>query len=137
MADVSHTEWSAFKDIRLDFAPAQPTQIFHFGYRDTTFGAIGTEYTVSDRLTLRGGVTYDQTPVTSAIRDVRVPDTNRRWLSVGATWKASFALEYSAGYTHLFLDSPKVALTSVTGSSLSGTYDVGSDFFMLALAYRF
>lgn len=137
MTDLSRTEWGAFKYIRLDFASAQPTQTLNFGYRDTTFGAIGTEYQVSDHLTLRGGLAYDQTPVTSKIRDVRVPDTNRRWLSVGATWKASAALEYSAGYTHLFLDSPRVALASATGSTLHGAYDVGSDIFALALAYRF
>jgi len=137
MADVSRTEWGAFKEIRLDFASPQPTQTLNFGYRDTIFGALGAEYQVNDRLTLRGGVAYDQTPVTSKVRDVRVPDTNRRWVSAGATWKASEALEYSAGYTHLFLDRPKVALTSVTGSRLLGTYDVGSDIFALALNYRF
>ncbi|MFK2904932.1 outer membrane protein transport protein [Dyella ginsengisoli] len=137
MADLSRTEWSAFKDIRLDFASAQPTQNLHFGYRDTTFGAIGTEYALSARLTLRAGVAYDQTPVTSRTRDVRVPDTNRRWLSVGATWKASPSLEYSVGYTHLFLDTPKVELTSVTGSSLNGSYDLSSDVIALALSYSF
>ena len=62
-----------------------------------------------------------------------VPDTNRRWVYAGATWKALSSLEYSAGYTHLFLDSPRLALTSVTGSSLSGSYDLGSDVFALAV----
>jgi len=33
--------------------------------------------------TFRGGVAYDQTPVTDAVRDVRVPDVSRRWLSLG------------------------------------------------------
>lgn len=75
--------------------------------------------------------------MTDDIRDVRVPDSNRKWLSLGATYRASESAEYSVGYTHLFLDKPEVSVTSATGSSLQGKYDVGSDIVAFSAAYYF
>jgi long-chain fatty acid transport protein len=137
MADVTRTAWSKFAEIRLDFHSAQPTRALDFSYRDTTFASIGTEYRYSQKLTLRAGIATDQSPVTDDIRDVRVPDSNREWLSLGATYRASESAEYSVGYTHLFLDKPEVSVTSATGSSLQGKYDVGSDIVAFSAAYYF
>jgi len=137
MADVTRTAWSKFAEIRLDFHSAQPTRALDFSYRDTTFASIGTEYRYSQKLTLRAGIATDQSPVTDDIRDVRVPDSNRKWLSLGATYRASESAEYSVGYTHLFLDKPEVSVTSATGSSLQGKYDVGSDIVAFSAAYYF
>ncbi|MTV37618.1 outer membrane protein transport protein [Duganella radicis] len=137
MASVSRTQWSKFRDVVLDFRSAQPDQAIAFDYRNTSFAALGTEYRVDDSLTLRTGAAYDQTPVTGGARDVRVPDVNRKWLALGATWQASRNLEYSVGYTHLFLDEPGVSLRSPTGSTLHGTYDLASNILAMSLAYRF
>jgi long-chain fatty acid transport protein len=137
MADVRRTQWRQFQDVELDFHSPQPAQVIAFDYRNTSFGALGTEYTVDDSLVLRSGVAYDQTPVRNGARDVRVPDVNRKWLAFGATWRASPSLEYSVGYTHLFLDKPSVDLRSPTASTVRGSYSLTSDMLAVALAYRF
>lgn len=137
MADVTRTGWSKFAEVRLDFDSAQPTRTLDFGYRDTTFASIGAEYRYNDKLTLRAGLATDQSPVTDGIRDVRVPDTDRKWLSLGATYRASESAEYSFGYTHLFLDEPEVSLVSATGSTVQGKYDVGTDIVAFSAAYYF
>lgn len=137
MADVTRTAWGKFQDVRLDFASNQPDQVLEFGYRDSTFWSIGTEYKLNYQWTLRAGVAYDESPVTNAVRDVRVPDVQRKWLSVGATWQPTTAWEYSLGYTHLFLDDPEISLQSATRSSLRGTYKYGTDILSLAALYRF
>ena len=137
MADIVHTDWSAFKEVKLDFASAQDDRTIDFGYRDATFLSLGTEYKQDDQLTLRAGVAYDQTPVRSEMREVRVPDVSRKWLALGATWRPSKALEYSVGYTHLFVRDPDVSLRSATGSSLHGTYDLNSNIIAVSVAYHF
>lgn len=137
MADVTRTGWSKFAEVRLDFDSAQPTRALDFNYRDTTFASIGAEYRYSEKLTLRAGIATDQSPVTDDIRDVRVPDTDRKWISLGATYRASASAEYSVGYTHLFLDEPEVSLVSATGSTLQGRYNVGSDILAFSAAYYF
>lgn len=137
MADVTRTAWGKFKDVRLDFESAQVDQVIDFGYRDTMFWSIGTEYKLNEQIKLRTGLAYDESPVTNEVRDVRVPDVNRKWLSLGATWKPSKSFEYSAGYTHLFLDDPKIALDSATRSTLHGLYDLNSDIFSVSATYHF
>ncbi|MFX6035729.1 outer membrane protein transport protein, partial [Acinetobacter baumannii] len=75
MAEVTRTAWSKFDQVTVDYDSNQPDSVLPFHYRDTTFASIGTDVRVNDKLTLRGGLAYDQTPTTDAHRDVRVPDT--------------------------------------------------------------
>jgi long-chain fatty acid transport protein len=77
-------------------------------WRDTWSVALGADYSVTDKLTLRAGTAWDQTPVTDADRTPRIPDSSRYWLSVGATWKPIDHLALSVAYAHLFADDPKV-----------------------------
>ncbi len=138
MADVTRTFWApSFDAVTVDFQSNQPNNVLPFHYRDTTFSSIGADYRLSDTLTLRGGVAYDQTPTTAEHRDVRVPDTSRKWLSLGLTWAPSEKAEYSFGYTHLFTKDPTVDQVSATGSTLSGSYDVAGDVLAASINYKF
>jgi long-chain fatty acid transport protein len=138
MADYSRTAWApSFDQVTIDFASNQADADLEFNYRDTSFGSIGTEYRLSDTVTLRGGVAYDQTPTTYAHRDVRVPDVTRKWLSLGIGWTPSEKIEYNFGYTHLFTGSPAVDLVSQTGSTLQGKYDVAGDIIAASINYKF
>ena len=138
MADVSRTFWApSFDAVTVDFASNQPNNVLPFRYRDTTFSSLGADYRLSDTLTLRGGVAYDQTPTTAEHRDVRVPDTSRKWLSLGLTWAPSEKAEYSFGYTHLFTTDPTVDQVSATGSTLVGSYDVTGDVLGASINYKF
>ncbi|SEM13474.1 long-chain fatty acid transport protein [Pseudoxanthomonas sp. GM95] len=137
MADVTRTAWSKFDKVTVDFASAQPDTTLAFNYRDTTFVSIGADYKVSDALTFRGGLAYDQTPTQSEYRDVRVPDTTRKWLSLGLTWTPSASSEWNVGYTHLFTTDPTVNETSVTASTLAGSFDVTGDILAGSYTYKF
>lgn len=137
MADYSRTQWEKFGSVVLDFASNLPDETLHFGYRNTSFYSVGTEYRANDSWTFRGGLAYDQTPVTDAVRDVRVPDVSRKWLSLGATWQASKLLAYSVGYTHLFIKDTSVSLTSSSGSTLQGSYKLRSDIVAVSARYSF
>lgn len=137
MADVSRTAWSKFDSVTIDYDSNQANSVLDFSYRDTTFASIGADYRLSDSVTLRGGLAYDQTPTTDEHRDVRVPDASRKWVSLGLTWAPSERIEYNVGYTHLFTSSPSVDLTSVTSSTLTGSYDVSGDVLAASINYKF
>ncbi len=141
MADVTRTAWStAFDSVTIDYGSAQPDSTLDFSYRDTTFASLGGDYKLSDTVTLRAGVAYDQTPTTDAHRDVRVPDTSRKWLSFGLGWTPSANMEYNFGYTHLFTSDPNVnvpATTNNQGNSLSGKYKVRGDVLAASFQYKF
>ncbi len=138
MMDVSRTFWApSFDQVTVDFASNQPNNVLPFSYRDTTFASLGADYRLSDTLTLRGGVAYDQTPTTAEHRDVRVPDTSRKWLSLGLSWAPSEKAEYNVGYTHLFTTDPTLSQVSATNSTLSGSYDVTGDVLGVSMNYKF
>ena len=138
MADLSRTAWKpVFDQVTVDFDSNQADAVLPFNYDDSTFGSIGTEYKLSDTLTLRGGIAYDQTPTSYSHRDVRVPDVTRKWLSVGLGWTPSEKFEYNFGYTHLFTNDPAINLVSATGSTLQGRYDVGGDILAASVNWKF
>lgn len=138
MGDVTRTAWKpAFDSVTVDFASNQQDNVLVFGYKDTTFGSIGTEYKLSDTVTLRGGVAYDESPTSYAHRDVRVPDVTRKWLSFGLGWTPSEHVEYNFGYTHLFTNEPAVNATTSTGNVLQGKYKVRGDILAASINYKF
>jgi len=68
---------------------------------------------------------------------VRVPDTTRKWLSLGMTYAASDKMEYSVGYTHLFTKDPNVSSTSATANTVTGKYKVTGDVLAASMQYKF
>ncbi|UKE51218.1 outer membrane protein transport protein [Xanthomonas translucens] len=137
MADVSRTAWSEFDQVTVDFANNQPNSVLNFAYNDTTFVSVGADYRMSDTLTLRGGLAYDETPTSNEHRDVRVPDASRKWVSLGLSWRPSEQAEYSFGYTHLFTSDPSINSTTATGNTLVGSYDVSGNVLAASVNYKF
>jgi len=109
--DLSYqwTEWSRFKAIRVDFANVnQPPQIEEENYQNSSFVALGGSYKWDDQLTLRSGVAYDETPTTDQSRDFRLPDGDRYWLSMGASYQLTDNITLSGSYTHLLFGGSTV-----------------------------
>jgi long-chain fatty acid transport protein len=98
--------WSAFDT--LEFGAPLNSSIPE-NYRDTWSVAFGLDGKLSDRLTLRTGIQFDQTPTRDATRDPRVPDGNRINYNVGASYRMTdhIMLDAGAGIT----DPEAVAIT--------------------------
>ncbi len=137
MADASRTGWDSLRTIDIDFDNTQPTSSEEYAWRDSMFYSIGGEFAVSDRLTLRAGFAYDETPVPDARRTPRLPDDDRKWFSVGATWAMNDALEFSAAYTRIEVGEPEVDTVSSSGSRLVGTFEGNANIFGVAAQYTF
>ncbi len=93
LGTVEWTNWSRIGTSnisQLNGAPA--TVLGHplaipFQWQDGWFFSGGAEYIWSDRLTMRGGVGYEISPVTDQVRTPFIPDNDRFWASIGATWQ--------------------------------------------------
>jgi len=113
-ASYQYTQWSSFKTLEIDFEnPKQPSVIDPEHYQDSSFVAIGGHFQVDDRLTVRAGTAYDQTPIQAHYRDFRLPDGDRYWLSAGATYQLTDNIAISGAYAHLFIDSSTVKQTDI------------------------
>jgi long-chain fatty acid transport protein len=106
---VQWTNWS-----RLGTAPVisavtgAPILGLGFRYRDEWFFAAGAQYRVNNQWTVRAGVAYELSPITDETRGVRVLDSNRIWLSAGASYQWSEKLSFDVGYSYLMLKDGKV-----------------------------
>lgn len=103
MGDVTLTRHSRFKELRVDFANNLPDSVTPQGWTDTVRASLGVSHQWTDALQLRGGVAYDQSPVTQATRTSSIPDGDRSWLSAGLNWKLDNkrSLDFALSYIHV------------------------------------
>lgn len=142
MGNYAETGWSSLQDVRIDFSNPDPEAREEFRWGDTRFWSVGTEFKLNDAWMLRAGYGYDETPTTYQYRTPRLPDEDRRWYSIGATWTLSEALEVNLAYTFIQPDTPKVGIIerSSTGArvhTLFGEYDSTVNILGVSAQYRF
>lgn len=77
-------------------------------YDDGHFVSAGLEYGYMPDTTLRFGVAWEKSPISDHERNVLLPDTDRFWLSAGATHKFSDRITVDVGYTHIFADDAPI-----------------------------
>ena len=108
-------------------------------YKDASFVSLGANYAFNDRLTVRAGTAFDQTPVQNKYRDFRLPDGNRYWLSGGATYQLTRSVAISGAYAHLFFDSANVKQTDINPiyDTVSATSNVDADIISLSATITF
>jgi long-chain fatty acid transport protein len=79
--------------------------------------------------------------VSDSVRTPSVPDDDRFWLSVGATYKYSAKTSIDFAYSHVFVKSAPITLVDTSNPSFNGTVYSGSvssqiDIISVALKYR-
>ena len=106
--------------------------------------AIGAEYLMHDeRWTMRGGIHYDTTPTVDEFRDTTVPDSERIWLGLGASYRMSKTSSIDFAFNHVFFRDTRIDLTRTffEGTPLASvariTSDVKSVVNTVSVEYRF
>jgi long-chain fatty acid transport protein len=122
--------------------PDQPDSVTEQDWDDSWFLSLGSSYRPSENWVLRAGVAYDQSPVPDGTRNPRIPDADRYWVSLGATWQLDHWLELNAGYSHIFMSDSKTDLTlsdpdNQTRGALSADYESDIDIFSISLSLKF
>ena len=136
----AETDWASVKEVRIDFANPDPDSVEDFSWDTTRFMSIGGEYQLNQAWTLRAGYAYDETPTTFATRTPRLPDEDRKWYSIGATWQMSAQLGISFAYTRIAPDRPQIGIITPPaqgGQRLFGAYDSDVNLFGASAQYRF
>ena len=96
-----YSHWSRLKNLYASYH-SDGREAFHkkMYYRNSSRIALGGTYNVDDKLTLRAGIAYDQSAATSHA-SAAIPDTDRMWYSLGATYKFTQNLSVDLGYAYL------------------------------------
>lgn len=120
---------------------ADPSCASGFAIREQSASALGNAYAGSTAAAsyrptpswvIRLGAAHDQSPVPKRTRTPRVPDSDRYWLSVGASHSLSDAMTFTIGYAHIMGPDASVNLkadqqVSAARGNLSGDVDASVD----------
>lgn len=136
LADLTWTGWSDFDELRIVRTSGGVVGVTPENWRDTWRYSIGANYHYDDRLTLRGGVAFDQRAASDAYRTARIPDEDRTWLAFGAQYRLSGRSRIDVGYAHLFVKDADLDKTE-GGVSLTGTYEASVDILAAQLTMDF
>lgn len=136
-ADVAWYGWDSIQRLRVVRPNGQEVTTLDLEYDNTMRYALGATYTGLESTTLRGGVALDESPVSSAqAASARIPDEDRTWVSVGATFALSDSSSVDVGYAHLMVDDARIDST-YQGHTLRGEFDPSVDILSVAANWRF
>ena len=138
LADVTWTQWSALRRITIDFDnPNQPRIAQPFEWRDVWRWSVGARWRAGEKLTVRAGAAYEQSPVPDRTREPRVPEANHEWVSAGLTYAASARFDVDFFYVHLFTDKAKIDVSDPTAGTYVGRADWNIDNVGLSATLKF
>jgi long-chain fatty acid transport protein len=155
LGTVEWTNWSRLGDVAATgpgCGPSGVCEVLNLSYRDGWLFALGAEYAYSPLLTLRGGAAYEISPIEDRTRDILVPDSNRVWVSLGASYRYSESITVDLAYSHIFFDDAPFCIASQSGNGgsshcnggtppaailLRGDIDAAADILSVGLRYRF
>lgn len=138
MASARRTGWSSIEELRFQYADGRPDTVTEYDWVDTWAVSVGAEIKATEKLDIRFGTSYDETPIPSPEkRTARVPDASRFWASGGLTLRLNDNLLVDAGYSHLFVDEVDINHTYAPGLVLNGFYDSVVNIFSAQLRMEF
>ncbi len=149
LGSVEWTNWSRVQKLDVVcannaagnpvFCPAgngQMVRSLHLGWHDGWMFSLGAEHKYNERLTLRTGFAYEISPVQAADeRSLRVPDGNRIWASLGATYKWNEKVALDFAYTHIFVEDGRIDRTE-SGIRFVGTSESAVDILSLGVKVK-
>ncbi len=143
------TRWNRLDEIVIQTSsPLVADSILELEWDNSFSANIGFDYFYSDHLTFRAGYMFDESPTSDEFRTPRIPDEDRNWFAIGATYEPNQHWQFDLGYTYILVDDADIDLTEVIAApplsplvvtnNLVGEYD-DSDVNILSLQgiYKF
>ena len=144
MADVMWTGWSSFDVLEINFEGtlASNPSVTTENWDDNWRYSAGATFSPNETLTFRGGLAYDETPISDEYRTPRIPGNDRLWVAFGGGYQMG-NWSFDAAYAHLFVDDSKINKIATPGSedesrgTLIGTYENSVDIISVEASLKF
>lgn len=151
---IRWANWSKFKELKIkndlpvmiETGLQQNAAMFkelniENDWQDTWLFSVGADYKINSAFTVRGGIAYETSPIDDqSTRMAVIPDTDRVWLSLGASWYVTKDLQFDVGATYLMGVGDKDLYDDLKseGGKKIGEYD-SLDAYLLGvqMQYRF
>ncbi len=99
--------------------------------------AVGGQYELTDRLTLRGGYLYNENPINEVqtLFNIQAPGFLQHQLSLGATMRLNEQILFTAGWVHAFRAEIEGPIGQIPGSSAKTDFQIDSILAGLTIQY--
>ncbi len=146
--DFDYTGWSSIKELDFKFSnpliaptgtallPAQ--RITKYDWKNVVAIRVGAAYKYNEQTTLRAGFYHDPTPIPEENLTPRLPDVDRKLVSLGVGYKATDNFTIDASYAYLWSDTRTVNNNvGAPFSSVNGDYKTTTNIFGISVGYQF
>jgi long-chain fatty acid transport protein len=115
----------------------QSTQSGGLGWNSVFAVAVGMQYQLTDRLTLRGGYLFNTEPIphTATLFNVQLPGIITNTMSFGTTYQLTDDIKMSLAWVHGFRDSIQGGIRELPGASAK--IDAQTDSIVIGLNVQF
>jgi len=123
--DYNYTYWSAYEELRIDFKNDLPTSVAIKNYHNSSTIRFGAEYQVNDKMFIRAGYYYDESPLTEGYFSPETPSLDTKNYTFGFGYQMK---KLSFDFSFLYVDGQeRTDYTYVSGEGTSahkfgGTY---------------
>ncbi|BBE92686.1 porin [Haemophilus influenzae] len=137
-----YTHWSRLTKLHASFENGKKAFDKELQYSNNSRVALGASYNLYEKLTLRAGIAYDQA-ASRHQRSAAIPDTDRTWYSLGATYKFTPNLSVDLGYAYLkgkkvhFKEVATIGKTVKINTTANYTSQAHANLYGLNLNYSF
>lgn len=122
-AEANFVGWSAYDTLAFDFennTAALEDSKSPRNYENSWVFKLGGEYNISDKIALRAGAYYDQTPVQEGYMTPETPDADRLGLTAGVGFQLNES--FSIDLSFLYIDG-KERTQTLEDAVAAGTYN--------------
>ncbi|PKQ66417.1 hypothetical protein BZG01_11245 [Labilibaculum manganireducens] len=121
-ADVNFVQWDKYKSLDFDFetnTPALTDSESKRNWSNTQTYRIGAQYSANEKLDIRAGFYYDETPTNKKFYTPETPGANKIGISAGFSYMLTDKLSLDASL--LYIEGEKTTGTDPSGS-FTGAY---------------
>ncbi len=138
MADATWTRWSRYDELVVNFANQVPSNRTEQNWNDVWRLSVGANYQLDETWLLRGGLSYDPSPVPDAQhRSARVPDGDRTWISLGARANLDSDMDLDLAVAYNPDNKYKIDSTDSLEHNLKGEYTSSVLYLIAQLNWKF
>lgn len=139
MGSVIYTQWNIQRTISIHdvsgivgLAESKQIQVTVPQYLRNTWNiALGANYLASEKIKIRTGLGFDQTPTNDTYRNVTLPDNNRYVVALGGHYQATNTLGMDLSWMHIFMNrshiNPPALVSGDQQTTTSGYVTGGAD----------
>ncbi len=99
--DINRTYWDAYDDLDIEFDNGAGTSLNPRNYKDANIYRLGLQHKTSEKLTVRGGIYFDDSPIKDGFFTPETPRNDSIGYTAGASYMVSENMELDFSFLYL------------------------------------